>query len=172
MDELKPSEVLKCMQLCGNALTCTTDDHECAYGDEGCMDCVDRLDADIQTLVDAGDDLIIRRPAPENASKVVKNLWALYDKYEDAEHVVCGEAANLLTAAPENKPLTVFGALTKSPEVFDEFIRKVNLGQILIDELFCNGDCGNDDCPHELQCIINWLNGPYAHKPEQEEKPL
>lgn len=73
--------------------------------------------------------------------------------------------------APENKPLTVFGALTKSPEVFAEFIRKVNLGQILIDELFCNGDCGNDDCPHELQCIINWLNGPYARKPEQEATP-
>lgn len=74
-------------------------------------------------------------------------------------------------SAPENKPLTVFGALTKSPEVFAEFIRKVNLGQILIDELFCDGDCGNDDCPHELQCIINWLNGPYAHKPEQEDTP-
>lgn len=48
-----------------------------------------------------GDTLPEDRPAPENASKVVKNLWALYDKYEDAEHAVCGEAATLLSAAPE-----------------------------------------------------------------------
>lgn len=44
---------------------------------------------------------------PENTSDVVKKLWALYDKFEDAEHVVCGNAAKLLQSATENKPLTL-----------------------------------------------------------------
>nr|DAQ35632.1 MAG TPA: hypothetical protein [Caudoviricetes sp.] len=60
MKKLKPSEILKCMDFCGNALTCTTENHACVYGDEGCIDCVERLEADIQTLIDAGDNLILR----------------------------------------------------------------------------------------------------------------
>lgn len=41
-----------------------------------------------------------------NTSEVVKSLWSLYDKYEDAEHVVCGDAAKLLQAVPKNKRMS------------------------------------------------------------------
>ena len=44
-----------------------------------------------------------RRAEPENTLEVVKKLWELYDKYEDVEHVVCGDAAKLLSAEPEKK---------------------------------------------------------------------
>lgn len=62
------------MDLCGNALTCTTDNHACAYGDEGCIDCVDRLEADIQALIDAGDNLILIRAAPESKPLTLDEL--------------------------------------------------------------------------------------------------
>lgn len=47
-----------------------------------------------------------------NASKVEKKLWTLYDKYEDPEHAICGDAATLLEemnrrAQPDNPPLTL-----------------------------------------------------------------
>lgn len=41
------------------------------------MDCVDRLEADIQTLVDAGEDLIIRRSSPENKPLTRKSLYSM-----------------------------------------------------------------------------------------------
>lgn len=62
---------------------------------------------------------------------------------------------------------TNFARLTESPETLADFIQKVNLGTIRVDMLYCNGSCGNDeDCPHELQCIINWLN-----QSERRDKP-
>lgn len=65
MEELKPAEILKAVHTCGTSF-CTTDHHECPYGDDGCIDCVDRLEADFEALIAAGDDLVIRRTAPEN----------------------------------------------------------------------------------------------------------
>lgn len=54
-------------------------------------------------------ELVNRSAAPENESEIVQKLWALYDKFEDAEHTVCGDAAKLLLTAPENPPLTCEG---------------------------------------------------------------
>ena len=73
MEELKPAEILKSVQTCG-ASFCTTNHHECHYGDEGCIDCVDRLEADFEALIAAGDDLIIRRTAPENKPLTLEQL--------------------------------------------------------------------------------------------------
>lgn len=81
MEELKPSEILKCMRICENALMCTTDSHECAYGDDGCIGCVERLDADIQTLIDAGDNLVIRRAAPENKPLTLEQLESTIESH-------------------------------------------------------------------------------------------
>ena len=93
---------------------------------------------------------------------------------------ICGksfnEAGKKILAArrakPENKALTLFSAITESPEALAKFLRAVDVGKIKLSESFCKSDCGDDDgCPHELQCIINWLNQPYVHNPEGSEKP-
>lgn len=47
-----------------------------------------------------------------------------------------------------------------------EYIRNIPIGemaQIIIDknitDEFCKSDCGSeDDCPHEKDCCIRWLN--------------
>ena len=78
----------------------------------------------------------------------------------------------LRSAEPENKALTLFSAITESPEALAKFLRAVDVGKIKLSESFCKSDCGDDDgCPHELQCIINWLNQPYARKPEGSNEP-
>ena len=73
MEELKPAEILKAVHTCGTSF-CTTDHHECPYGDDGCIDCVDRLEADFEALIAAGDDLVIRRAAPENKALTLDEL--------------------------------------------------------------------------------------------------
>lgn len=73
MEKLKPAEILKAVHTCG-ASFCTTDHHECPYGDDGCIDCVDRLEADFEALIAAGDDLVIRRAAPANEALTLKQL--------------------------------------------------------------------------------------------------
>jgi len=66
-----------------------------------------------------------------------------------------------------NKPLTLFSAIAESPKALAKFLRAVEIGKIKLDRCFCKSNCGDDDgCPHELQCIINWLNQPYARKPD------
>lgn len=73
--------------------------------------------------------------------------------------------------APENNPLTNFSHIIESPESLGKFLQAINNGYIHFDNIYCHAQCDDDDnCPHELQCIINWLNQPYARKPEQEEK--
>jgi GNAT superfamily N-acetyltransferase len=40
----------------------------------------------------------------EELKTIIDGLWKLHDKYEDAEHVVCADAATLLSAQPDNQP--------------------------------------------------------------------
>jgi hypothetical protein len=92
MEELKMADLNKCPHTYNPC-------DECPYG--------------IEMREGSGDDskckicefakLLNRRAEPENTSEIVKKLWELYDKYEDAEHVVCGDAAKLLNAESENK---------------------------------------------------------------------
>ena len=72
-----------------------------------CMNCLANIDPGYAQNWGTVRDMWNRRAASENAPEVVKKLWALYDKYEDAEHAVCGDAAKLLQSSPENKPLTL-----------------------------------------------------------------
>ena len=89
------------------------------------------------------------------------------ETFLNACRVVCAAVRH---AEPENKPLTLFSAITESPEALAKFLRAVDAGKIKLSESFCKSDCGDDDgCPHELQCIINWLNQPYARKPERRQ---
>ena len=68
-------------------------------------------------------------------------------------------------AAPENKALTLFDKITESPEKLAKFLGAIDIGKIELDECFCKSDCGDDSgCPHELQCIINWLDKPEGSK--------
>ncbi|MDD3231696.1 MAG: hypothetical protein PHE09_21180 [Oscillospiraceae bacterium] len=61
----------------------------------------------------------------------------------------------------ENKALTLFDKITESPEKLAKFLGAIDIGKIELDECFCKSDCGDDSgCPHELQCIINWLDKP------------
>lgn len=207
MDELKPSKILKCMRICENALMCTTDSHECAYGDDGCIDCVERLDADIQALIDAGDNLILRRTvpesnvedstyhpeqaeemnelagagdlipdlpgtdapkfhtAPENAPEVVKKLWALYDKFEDQEHVVCGDAAKLLTAVPENKPLTWIPVSERLPQESGIFIICTSYGDVFAAHFWLDRqEFTRRDGSNFMFPIVHWMPLPDPQK--------
>ena len=102
MEELKPAEILKAVQTCGNSF-CTTDHHECPYGDDGCIDCVDRLEADFEALIDAGDDLIIRRAAPENKP----DNAGLHVKY-DVRKVSDGSVVNnCFVLRPDRDPAAI-----------------------------------------------------------------
>ena len=68
-------------------------------------------------------------------------------------------------AKPENKALTLFDKITESPEKLAKFLGAIDIGKIELDECFCKSDCGDDSgCPHELQCIINWLDKPEGSK--------
>ena len=78
-------------------------------------------------------------------------------------------AINALSATPENKPLTVFRAITESPESLAKFLELIEDGKLQLDKYFCNSKCEDDGCPHELQCITNWLNQPHARKPKESE---
>jgi hypothetical protein len=67
--------------------------------------------------------------------------------------------------APENKALTLFDKITESPEKLAKFLGAIDIGKIELDKCFCKCDCGDDSgCPHELQCIINWLDKPEGSK--------
>lgn len=85
MEKLKPAEILKAVHTCG-ASFCATDHHECPYGDDGCIDCVDRLEADFEALIAAGDDLVIRRAAPANEALTLDELRQM-DESTDVEIV-------------------------------------------------------------------------------------
>lgn len=84
---------------------------------------------------------------------------------EDAE--ANATAAWNRRAEPENKALTLFDKITESPEKLAKFLGAIDIGKIELDECFCKSDCGDDSgCPHELQCIINWLDKPEAGEKE------
>jgi hypothetical protein len=106
MEELKPAEILKAVQTCG-ASFCTTDHHKCPYGDEGCIDCVDRLEAGFEALIAAGDDLIIRRAAPENDYAALKAKYDEINRYNVSCTKKIDELLAAKVAAPENKALTL-----------------------------------------------------------------
>ena len=115
-------------------------------------------------------------PTIDDAIKYYKNMIFPQDM---SAHTLRAAAMNKLVikalqekaarTEPENKALTLFSAITESPEALAKFLRAVDVGKIKLSESFCKSDCGDDDgCPHELQCIINWLNQPYARKPKGE----
>ena len=94
MEELKPAEILKAVQTCG-ASFCTADHHECLYGDDGCIDCVDRLEADFEALIATGDNLIIRRAEPENKPLTLEQLRQMdgepvWSEYQDSDGIKHG----------------------------------------------------------------------------------
>ena len=45
---MKFDKVLDCYKICSKATECGTTGHQCEYGDDGCIDCVQRLDHDLQ----------------------------------------------------------------------------------------------------------------------------
>ena len=47
---MKFDKVLDCYEICSKATECGTTGHQCEYGDDGCIDCVQRLDHDLQIL--------------------------------------------------------------------------------------------------------------------------
>lgn len=59
--------------------------------------------------------------------------------------------------------MTLFERITMSTESLAEFILRVENGEN-ISIKYCKGDCNSDDCPHDVRCVVNWLN-----QPEQEE---
>ena len=86
-----------------------------------------------------------------------------HDDATDAQNKSANAAVWNRRAAPENKALTLFDKITESPEKLAKFLGAIDIGKIELDECFCKSDCGDDSgCPHELQCIINWLDKPAA----------
>ena len=56
--------------------------------------------------------------------------------------------------------MTNFDRLTSSPKALAAALQTLDGS---LDSLYCDGSCGDDSgCPHELQCIINWLDKPAA----------
>ena len=112
----------------------------------------------------------------KKSEEIFNKLYDLHDRYdEDPKHMICAEAADHIKklseelekfkAAPENKPLTLFDKITESPEKLAKFLGAIDIGKIELDKCFCKCDCGDDSgCPHELQCIINWLDKPEGSK--------
>ena len=81
------------------------------------------------------------------------------------------EAVTTWNRRTESEIRTPFDVITKNPVSLGVFLQDVYTGKIAIDKQFCHGQCDSDeDCPHELQCIIDWLNQPCNCKPKQEEK--
>ncbi|UZT82116.1 Lar family restriction alleviation protein [Caproicibacterium sp. BJN0003] len=60
-----------------------------------------------------------RCPKAKSRSEIIKGLWKLYDKYEDAEHVICGDAARLLQSSLENKAMNCEGCKHISDSAFE-----------------------------------------------------
>lgn len=58
----------------------------------------DGLDADIYESIE---NILNGCLKSDNTPEIVKKLWELYDKYEDAEHVTCADAAALLKSISE-----------------------------------------------------------------------
>lgn len=77
MNMLTEREIINLVDACGKRV-CTTDQHhDCPYGDDGCTDCVDRLEADYQEAIQkllalrdsvAGDCTYCQHNDPENIS--------------------------------------------------------------------------------------------------------
>ncbi|CAB1247089.1 protein of unknown function [Ruminococcaceae bacterium BL-4] len=88
------------------------------------------------------------------------------DNIFEHDKEVLKAAIDALSAAPKNKSLTVFSAITESPESLAKFLERIEDSKLQLNKYFCKSNCGNDGCPHELQCITNWLNQP-AHKAEK-----
>jgi hypothetical protein len=58
--------------------------------------------------------------------------------------------------------MTNFDRLTSSPKALAAALQTLDGS---LDSLYCDGSCGDiDRCPHELQCIINWLNWPEGNE--------
>lgn len=96
--------------------------------------------------------------------------WTNDSECKDCTYGACYRALerSLHTAAQENKPFTNFDHIAASPKSLAEFLQ--SLSNISFDNVFCHAQCDDDDnCPHELQCIVDWLNQP--HKPKGSEKP-
>lgn len=51
--DMNMEEVLTCAETCMKAEECNRDNYACCYGDTGLEDCVDRLEADYQKILDA-----------------------------------------------------------------------------------------------------------------------
>ena len=47
---MKFDKVLDCYEICSKATECGTTGHQCEYGDDGCIDCVERLNNDLQEV--------------------------------------------------------------------------------------------------------------------------
>lgn len=46
-------EMVKCSKLCCNDESCSTENHQCSYGDESMIDCVDRLNGNYERIMQA-----------------------------------------------------------------------------------------------------------------------
>ena len=51
--------------------------------------------------------------------------------------------------------MTNFKTITKSPEALAAFIKRCENESLCL--AYCRGDCEEDDCKHELDCIVSWL---------------
>lgn len=99
-------------------------------------------------------------------------------KYFCGVHVGCGdwkpseEAAaadwNRRTTGdgqPEYYKPTRFEVFSRDKLRLAEFLMNIGSGALSFDNQYCYDQCGEgNDCPHELQCIIDWLDQPEEEK--------
>lgn len=76
MSKLSEREIVALVNACGKRVCTTEEHHGCPYGDEGCTDCVERLEADYDAAIErmlalvdsvSGDCQYCAHNKPENA---------------------------------------------------------------------------------------------------------
>jgi hypothetical protein len=69
---------------------------------------------------------------------------------------------------PEYYKPTRFEVFARNKQRLAEFLMHIGSGDSSFDNQYCHDQCGeDDDCPHELQCIIDWLDKSEEEKDVQ-----
>ena len=102
-------EILNSCDACMNAQSCGSKDYQCCYGDEGLVDCVDRLEVDYQKILNAvkeietldrleqictaereGRLVVLPKPLTTTDIDVINNIGTIVNNLNKAEAALAG----------------------------------------------------------------------------------
>ena len=85
MSKLSEREIVALVNACGKRVCTTEEHHGCPYGDEGCTDCVERLEAAYDATFMQYAEMVLSDAAED------KQIWYSKGKVDHELRRVCGK---------------------------------------------------------------------------------